>query len=181
MNGHLQPNGRSGTIVDGLLSRSGPSWLKVDGQRIKRVNVGAPVYFQSFELHGRPISQTVQFEFLVSPWVFLVRPVCYMTVQFQSFRPFNFTPTFNLDLTSKITESLLSWKDWMLCNQFLDQILNFQCEHSFSKPMAHQLKNNNKQSAVIFILIQLLMFRQQSQMTVLAILRMNALVSNRCI
>ena len=67
MNGHLQPNGRSGTIVDGLLSRSGPSWLKVDGQRIKRVNVGAPVYFQSFELHGRPISQTVQFEFLVSP------------------------------------------------------------------------------------------------------------------
>ena len=42
--------------------------------------------------------------------------------------------------------------------------------------MAHQQKNNNKQSAVIFILIQLLMFLQQSQMTVLAILRMNALV-----
>ena len=43
--------------------------------------------------------------------------------------------------------------------------------------MVPQQKNNNKQSAVIFILIQLLMFRQQSQMTVLAIPRMNALVS----
>ena len=42
--------------------------------------------------------------------------------------------------------------------------------------MAPQQKNNSKQSAAIFILIQLLMFHQQSQMTVLAMQKKNVLV-----
>ena len=73
-------------------------------------------------------------------------------------------------------ESLLSLTDWMLCRLYLEQILNFQWELSFSKPKAPQLKNNSKQSAAISILIQLLKFRQRNQMTVLAILNKNALV-----
>ena len=64
----------------------------------------------------------------------------------------------------------------MLCKLYLEEILNFQCEHSFSKLKAPQLMSNSKRSAATFILIQLMMFRQRKQMTVLVILNPNARV-----
>ena len=64
----------------------------------------------------------------------------------------------------------------MSCRLYLEKILNFQCEHFFSKLKAPQPKNNSKQSAAIFILIQLQMFHQQNPMTVLAIQKKNVLV-----
>ena len=64
----------------------------------------------------------------------------------------------------------------MSCRPYLEKILNFQCEHFFSKLKAPQPKNNSKQSAAIFVLIQLVMFHQQSPMIVLAIPKKNVLV-----
>ena len=64
----------------------------------------------------------------------------------------------------------------MSCRLYLEKILNFQCEHFFSKLKAPQPKNNSKQSAAIFVLIQLVMFHQQSPMIVLAIPKKNVLV-----
>ena len=64
----------------------------------------------------------------------------------------------------------------MLCKPFLVQASNFQCEHSFSKLRAPQLTSNNKRLAAIFTLIQLPMFHQRNQMTVLAIQKLNVRV-----
>ena len=71
---------------------------------------------------------------------------------------------------------VLSWTDWMLFKLCLEQTLNFQCGHSFSKLKAPPLMSNSKRLAAIFILIQLLTSHQHKQMIVLAIQKPNARV-----